>query len=93
MDKRAVSLPVDPALLNEARALNISLSATFEAGLRDAVRKRRAEQWREENRAALEDYNAWVAQNGLPLEQSSPQPPSFREGSRRLPSSPDVAFS
>jgi hypothetical protein len=27
------------------------------------------------------------------FEQNSPQPPSFREGSRRLPSSPDVAFS
>ena len=27
------------------------------------------------------------------FEQDSPQPPSFREGSRRLPFSPDVAFS
>ena len=28
-----------------------------------------------------------------PLEQNPPQSPSFREGSRRLPFSPDVAFS
>jgi antitoxin CcdA len=67
LDKRPVSLTADAALLDEARALNISLSAVFEAGLRDAVRERRAARWREENRAALEDYNAWVAENGLPL--------------------------
>ena len=27
-----------------------------------------AAQWLEENRAALASYNAWVEQNGLPLE-------------------------
>lgn len=67
MDKRPVSLTADAALLDEAHALNISLSAVLEAGLRDAVRERRAARWREENRAALEGYNAWVEQNGLPL--------------------------
>lgn len=69
MDKRPLTLTADPALLDEAHALNISLSAAFEAGLRDAIRTRRAAQWREENREALEGYNAWVAQNGPPLEK------------------------
>ena len=68
MNKRATNLTIDPVLLDEARALNINLSATFEASLRDAVRKLKAAQWLEENRAALEGYNAWVEKNGLPLE-------------------------
>lgn len=67
MNKRATNLTIDPVLLDEARALNINLSATFEASLRDAVRKLKAAQWLEENRAALEGYNAWVEKNGLPL--------------------------
>ncbi len=69
MTKRATNLTIDPVLLDEARALNINLSATFEAGLRDAVRKQKAAKWLEENRAALEGYNAWIEQNGLPLEK------------------------
>ena len=69
MNKRATNVTIDPVLLDEARALNINLSATFEASLRDTVRKLKAAQWLEENRAALEGYNAWVEKNGLPLEK------------------------
>lgn len=67
MNKRATNLTVDPALLDEARALNINLSATFEASLREAVRERKAAAWLEENRAALQSSNEWVEKNGLPL--------------------------
>ena len=69
MNKRAANLTVDEELLADAKALNINLSATFEASLREAVRARKAEQWLEENRAALTGYNEWVEQNGLPLER------------------------
>jgi antitoxin CcdA len=65
--KRAANLSIDAALLDEARALNINLSATFEASLREAVRKRKAGEWLEENRAALQSSNEWVEKNGLPL--------------------------
>ncbi len=65
--KRAANLSIDAALLDEARALNINLSATFEASLREAVRKRQAAEWLEENRAALQSSNEWVEKNGLPL--------------------------
>jgi len=51
--KRAANLSIDAALLEQARALDINLSATFEASLREAVRKRKAAEWLEENRAAL----------------------------------------
>ena len=69
MNKRATNLTIDPVLLDEARALNINLSATFEASLRDAVRKQKAAKWLEENRAALDGYNDWIEKNGLPLEK------------------------
>ncbi len=69
MNKRATNLTIDPVLLDEARALNINLSATFEASLRDAVRKEKAAKWLEENRAAIQSSNEWVAKHGLPLEQ------------------------
>ncbi|MFO8127383.1 type II toxin-antitoxin system CcdA family antitoxin [Yoonia sp.] len=69
MNKRATNLTIDPLLLDEARALNINLSVTFVASLRGAVRKQKAAQWLEENRAAFDGYNAWVGKHGLPLEK------------------------
>jgi antitoxin CcdA len=69
MNKRATNVTIDPALLAEARALNINLSATFEASLREAVVTQKAAHWLEENRAALMAYNTWIDQNGLPLEE------------------------
>lgn len=69
MNKRATNLTIDPVLVGEARALNINLSATVEASLHEAVRKEKAAKWLEENRAALDGYNAWIEQNGLPLEK------------------------
>ena len=69
MNKRATNLSVDADLLSDAKALGINLSATFEESLTQAVRAKRAEQWREENREAMEDYNRWIAENGLPLEK------------------------
>jgi antitoxin CcdA len=65
--KRAANLSIDAALLEQARALDINLSATFEASLREAVRERQAAEWLEENRAALQSSNEWVEKNGLPL--------------------------
>lgn len=69
LNKRATNLSIDHALLDEARSLGINLSATFEASLRDAVRTRKAAQWLEENRAALQSSNEWVEKHGLPLEK------------------------
>ena len=69
MSKRATNLTIDTALLDEARGLGINLSATFETSLREEVRKQKAAQWLEENRAAIQSSNEWVAKNGLPLEK------------------------
>ena len=65
--KRAANLSVDAALLDEAKAFKINLSQTLETGLRREVAVRRIALWREENAAAVDLYNDWVEQNGLPL--------------------------
>lgn len=67
MSKRAANLSVDAALLDEAKALGLNLSATFETGLREAVRAAKAAQWQADNRAALQSSNDWVETHGLPL--------------------------
>jgi len=67
MNKRAANLSADAALPDEARALDLNMSATFGAGLKEAVRNAKAAKWLEGNRAALESPNEWVGKNGMPL--------------------------
>ena len=50
-----------------ARALGMNVSATVDALLADEVRKRYWERWNEENKAAIEHYNARIEREGLPL--------------------------
>jgi antitoxin CcdA len=68
--RRAANVTLDSALLTEAKDLGVNISRAAETGLSDAVRKAKADQWLEENRAALESSNEWIEKNGLPLEKS-----------------------
>ena len=63
--KQATNLSVNAALLRQARALGVNLSATFERALADAVRQRQADNWRAENAAAIAAYNTQVERTGL----------------------------
>lgn len=62
--KRAANLSVNAELLDQAKALSINLSATFERALEEAVRVRRREQWLAENREAMEAYNRRIERGG-----------------------------
>jgi antitoxin CcdA len=62
--RRPVNLTVDTLLLDEAKALGIPLSSTFEQALRARVEAERARRWLEENAGAIEDYNARVEKDG-----------------------------
>jgi antitoxin CcdA len=64
---RPTNLSLSAALVDEAKELGINISLAAAAGLEEAVRKRRAERWLEENGAALETYNQFVDKHGLPL--------------------------
>lgn len=63
--KRAANLSVNAELLDQAKALEINLSATLERALEEEVRSRKREQWRTENRDAIAGYNAWVTEHGV----------------------------
>jgi len=63
--KRATNVTINQGLLEAAKALDINLSATLEKALEAEVRARKREQWLEENREAIQGYNAWVAEHGV----------------------------
>lgn len=67
--RKSTNLSMDISLIAEAKSLNVNLSRAAENGLRHAVRKARAEQWRAQNAAALAASNTWVEEHGLPLER------------------------
>lgn len=67
--RRPTNVPLDEKLVDEARELGIDLSHACEAGLTAEIKTAGQQQWIEENRDAIRDWNEWVARNGLPLEK------------------------
>jgi antitoxin CcdA len=63
--KKPTNLSLSSDLLRQARELDINLSAALDQALGEIVRKRQAELWLEENRAAMEAYNAHVEKQGV----------------------------
>lgn len=63
--KRATNVSINQGLLDDARALDINLSATLERALEAEVRARKREKWLEENREAIAVYNERIARDGL----------------------------
>jgi antitoxin CcdA len=63
--KKAVNVSVNSDLLQQAKILKINLSATLEDELAHLIRKKRRAQWLDENRPALDDYNAFVEKLGV----------------------------
>jgi antitoxin CcdA len=63
--KRAANLSINAGLLDEAKALEINLSATFEHALEEAVRARKRERWLAENRDAIAAYNERIERDGM----------------------------
>ncbi|HUR41815.1 MAG TPA: type II toxin-antitoxin system CcdA family antitoxin [Verrucomicrobiae bacterium] len=65
MAKTAVNLSVSEVVLREARALKLNLSQVFEEGLREHLRRKRAEKWQEENKDAIKAFNDRIERDGL----------------------------
>ena len=63
--KRATNVSVNQGLLEDARALDINLSATLEKALEAEVRARKRARWLEENREAIEAYNRRIERDGM----------------------------
>lgn len=62
--KVATNLSVRADLVKEAKRLGLNLSEVFESAIDEAVRRKRREEWLEENRAAIEEYNDRVRREG-----------------------------
>jgi antitoxin CcdA len=67
--RRSTSLTLDRRLLDEARELGVNISRAAEDGVAQAVRAARARRWREENAAAMDDYNRFIDAHGVPLSE------------------------
>lgn len=65
--KKPTNVSLAEPLLAEAKKLRINVSQAAEEGVAQAVAKRRAELWLEENREAIESSNTYVKKHGLPL--------------------------
>jgi len=63
--KRPANVTISATLLARAKALKINLSQALEARLEQLVREEEAKRWLEENRKAIEAYNARVEREGL----------------------------
>jgi len=62
-----VSLP--DHLVAEAKASGINLSRACESGVAAALQAERDRQWKLANKDAIDAYNRWVAEHGLPLDE------------------------
>jgi antitoxin CcdA len=67
--KRATNISLSSDLVDDARRLGINVSEACQAGLAAEVKRAQARQWLQDNHAAINSYNAWVAENGLPYDE------------------------
>lgn len=65
--RRATNITLSEALIAEARELGINVSQACERGLAASVAEARRVRWLEANREAMEAWNGYVAEDGLPL--------------------------
>ena len=65
--RKPTNVLLDANMVRDARDLGLSLSRACEQGLAAALKVERERQWLDENREAIETWNVWVKENGLPL--------------------------
>jgi antitoxin CcdA len=61
----ATNLSIPAEVVRDAKEVGLNLSEVCRAALVEAIRQRRAELWREENREAIEEFNERVERDGL----------------------------
>jgi antitoxin CcdA len=67
--KRATNVTLSIDLVENAKRLGINVSQACESGLTDQVRKALGEEWRRDNREAVENWNRWIRENGMPYDE------------------------
>ena len=67
--KRATNVSLRADLIDEAKAFGINVSEACAQGLAEQVARSRREAWLDENLSALEAWNQWVRENGMPYDE------------------------
>ena len=67
--RKSVNLSLDTGIVAAAREAGINLSQVSEAAIRAAAKRVQEEKWREEHRDWITANNAWIEENGLPLDR------------------------
>jgi antitoxin CcdA len=67
VQRKSTNLSLDARLIAEAKNLDINISRVAEQGIAQAVAEEKARLWKIENREALESWNKYVEEHGLPL--------------------------
>lgn len=65
--KRPVNLSINARTVDLAKELGMNLSQTVDSFLTAEVQRRYWERWNDDNKDAIDAYNARVEQEGLPL--------------------------
>ena len=65
--RRSTNVTLSERLVAEAKENGINVSRACEEGLAAAVKAEKERRWREENRQAIDSWNKYVAEHGLPL--------------------------
>ena len=63
--KKPTNLTINSDLLSQAKEMKLNLSATLESALADALKIRKQEQWKEDNKEAINSYNEHISEYGL----------------------------
>jgi len=63
--KRAVNVSIDAEILSVAKEMKINLSRAFEETLRSLTKEERIRRFQDENREAIESYNALIERAGI----------------------------
>lgn len=67
VSKRPVNLLINASTLERAKELGMNLSQTVDTFLGSEVERRYWERWNDDNKDAIDAYNARIAHEGLPL--------------------------
>lgn len=65
--KKPTNLSLNSKVLEMAKELGMNVSQTVDTLLAAEVKRRYWEKWAEDNKEAMEAYNARIAKEGLPL--------------------------
>lgn len=65
--KKATNLSLNSKVLEMARELGMNVSQTVDTLLAEEVKRRYWQKWNEENKEAIDHYNARIKSEGLPL--------------------------